>query len=160
MSLAPIPQQSPLIDTGDPQHPAYLATDWYLWLFALVARLDATPATLKTIALTSQAASLATTGTVPAPSSAVYRITYYARITRAATTNSSLTVTIGWTDNTVSCTQAGAALTGNTTATTQSATVIVRGDQASALTYATTYASTGATAMQYSLSVIVEQLTP
>lgn len=160
MSLAPIPQQSPLIDTGDPQHPAYLATDWYLWLFALVARLDATPGAISTIALTSQAAAIATTSTVPAPSAAVYRITYYARITRAGTVSSSLTVTIGWTDRTVSCSQAGAAITGNTTTTTQSGTVIVRGDQASALTYATAYASVGATAMQYSLNLIVEQLTP
>ena len=55
-------------------------------------------------------------------------------------------------------TASSAAITGNTTATTGSFMVVVRADAATALTYATTYASSGGTAMVYRLDVVVEQV--
>ena len=80
-----------------------------------------------------------------------------ARITTAASSSSSLTLTFGWTQA-VTCTASSAAITGNTTATTGSFMVVVRADAATALTYATTYASSGGTAMVYRIDVAVEQL--
>ena len=80
-----------------------------------------------------------------------------ARVTRAATTSSSLIVTFGWTQA-VSCTAASVAMTGNTTATTGTSSVLVRVDQDSSITYATTYASSGGTTMQYRVDVTCEQV--
>lgn len=109
-----------------------------------------------TVGLTAQSAAIATTAIdTPTLKAALYRVSYYARITQAATTSSSLTVTIGWTDG-VACTQSGAALAGNTTATTQSGSFLVRTDSASSVTYAAAYASAGATAMQFALDVRIE----
>lgn len=107
--------------------------------------------------LTAQSASLgATPIAVGALAAGFYRITYYARITQAATTSSSLTVTIGWTDSGLSCSASGAPMTGNTTGTLQSGSQTFKIDQATPITYATTYASVGATSMQYKLAVILE----
>jgi hypothetical protein len=49
-------------------------------------------------------------------------------------------------------------MTGNTTATVGSLTTLVRVDEATAITYATTRATAGGTTMQYSLDVSCEQL--
>lgn len=133
---------------------------WVDWMTALTIRLDSNATALNTVELTAQQASIGTT-TIPLDilSAGLYRITYYARITVPGTTSSSLTVTLGWTDHSVSCSTSGAALTGNTVSTVQGGTIMVRNDSASPLTYATTYASVGATAMQYSLDLLVEQIT-
>ena len=53
---------------------------------------------------------------------------------------------------------ASVAMTGNTTATTGTLSVLVRVDQNSSITYATTYASSGGTSMQYRLDVTCEQI--
>jgi hypothetical protein len=52
----------------------------------------------------------------------------------------------------------GAAMTGNTTTTVQNATQVLQIDGSTPVTYATTYASSGATAMVYELTVLLEQL--
>jgi hypothetical protein len=128
------------------------------WLLSLADRLNRTAEILGTVSLTTKSASLsATTISVPTLAPGVYRLSAAARITTAATTSSSLTVTFGWTQA-VACTVSSAAITGNTTATTGSLVAIVRADEATALTYATTYASSGGTAMVYRLDVAVEQL--
>jgi len=128
------------------------------WLLSLADRLNRTPEVLGNVSLTAQTASISATAiSVPSIAPGVYRLSAAARITTAATTSSSLTVTFGWTQA-VACTVSGSAITGNTTATTGSLVAIVRADEATALTYATTYASSGGTAMQYRLDVCVEQL--
>jgi hypothetical protein len=128
------------------------------WLLALADRINRTPEVVQTVALTEQTASVsATTISVLSLAAGVYRLTAAARITTAATTSSSLTLTFGWTQA-VACTASGSAITGNTTATTGNFVVVARADQATALTYATTYASSGGTAMVYRLDVSVEQL--
>jgi hypothetical protein len=120
----------------------------------------ATRGVAATTSLTAQEASIGTTA-LQAGSlvEGLYRISWYARITRAATTSSTLTVTIGWTESTLALTLGGAAITGNTTTTVQSGSIIAMLDGASPLTYATTYGSVGATTMQYRLDVIVERVT-
>jgi hypothetical protein len=49
-------------------------------------------------------------------------------------------------------------MTGNTTATVQNGSILIHADQSSTVTYATAYASVGATTMTYSLSVRLEQV--
>ena len=130
---------------------------WVSWLQALAQQVDAAAFRVQTVSLTAQGATIATTS-VPIPSITygLYRVSYALRITRAATSSSSATVTVGWKDGTVSCAQAFTAVTGNTTATVQSGTVLVRCDAAGPITYAVAYASTGATSMQFQLDVVVE----
>ena len=121
------------------------------WLLALADRLNRTPEVVQTVSLTTQAASLgATTISVLSLPAGVYRLSAAARITTAASSSSSLTLTFGWTQA-VTC-------TASSTATTGSFMVVVRADAATALTYATTYASSGGTAMVYRIDVAVEQL--
>jgi hypothetical protein len=111
------------------------------------------------VQLTAQGASIAATDFSGGGLSAgLYRIGYYARITRAATTSSSLTVTFDWTDGGVSPSQAGTAITGNTTTTQQNGFLLIRTDAASPVRYSTTYASVGATTMTYALYIVLERL--
>ena len=128
------------------------------WLLSLADRINRTPEVVQTVSVTGQTASLGTTTiSVLSLAPGVYRLSAALRITTAATTSSSLTLTFGWTQA-VACTASSAAITGNTTATTGSFMVVARADQATALTYATTYASSGGTAMVYRLDVSVEQV--
>jgi len=128
------------------------------WLLSLANRINTTPERLGTVEKTTQATSIsATVIDLPSIAPGVYRLSATARITQAATTSSSLTLTFGWTQA-VACTVSSAAMTGNTTATTGSLVAIVRADEATNVTYATTRASSGGTVMQYRLDVCVEQL--
>jgi hypothetical protein len=128
------------------------------WLLSVADRLNRTPDVLQTVTLTGKSASIAaTTISILSVTGGVYRLSGAARVTTAASTSSSLVLTFGWTQA-VACTAASTAVTGNTTATTASFSVIVRADAATNLQYATTYASSGGTAMVYRLDVVVEQL--
>jgi hypothetical protein len=127
------------------------------WLLSLADRINATPEILASVKASTQAASIsATSFSILSVSPGLYRLSMSARISRAATTSSSLIVTFGWTSGGVSCTTASPAMTGNTTATVSSLTVLARVDEATAITYATTYASAGGTTMQYDLDVSCE----
>jgi hypothetical protein len=152
--IAPVPAKP-----GEPVKPAsgFVDLPWILWFQEWQSRLLASPERLASMTLTGQAASIASspisTGILAA---GLYRLSYYARVTQAATVSSSLTVTFGWTDGGVTCTASGAAMVGNTTATAQSGAFVVHADQAAALTYSTTYASVGGVSMEYQLTVLVE----
>ena len=129
------------------------------WLLSLVDRLNATPQTLDTVQASEQAASISATNfAILSVLPGVYRLSMGARISRAATTSSSLIVTFGWVSSAVACTTSSTALTGNTTATVGSLTPLVRVDEATAITYGTTYASAGGMTMQYDLDLSCEQL--
>lgn len=127
------------------------------WFLSLTQALQQATTTLKSVSLTAQSASLTTT-TVPLGTFAagLYRVTYYARVTTAAGVASSLDVTVGWTDGAVPCSVTSAAMTGNTTSTVQSGSVLVHVDANGPITYATTYASNPASAMVYRLDLAVE----
>ncbi len=108
------------------------------------------------IALTGQNTSLGTMAvTSETLTAGLYRITYYARITAADATSSSLTVSIAWDDGIVSCTHAFTAITGNTISTTGSESYMVRIDTPP-ITFTTVYASNTPGAMQYALSLVIE----
>lgn len=139
---------------GDPTLNRTLAN----WLRGLAARMNDTPNATRRVSLTDQEAAVALSSLVPAPSAGVYRVSWYLRITRAATVSSSVAVTIRSTDGGVVCSQGGAAVVGNTTATVQSGVVLVRADASAPISFETAYGSVGATAMQYRLDLVVESL--
>ena len=123
------------------------------WLIALADRINATTHVLASVKASTQAASISTTSfPILSVSPGLYRLSMSARISRAATTSSSLIV------GGVSCTTASPAMTGNTTSTVGSLTVLARVDEATAITYATTRATVGGTTMQYDLDVSCEQV--
>jgi hypothetical protein len=165
--LPPVPHESQLVTSiSDPQSgkerlTGYISEEFLNWLHTLTGRVNTNPQRLVNLRIPTAAgaAAIATTS-LPVPSlvPGLYRVSYYARITQPATTSSSLIVTIGHTDDGESCVQAGPAITGNTAATVQSGTFLMRIDGSTAITYATTYASVGGTPMTYSLEIVVEAL--
>lgn len=152
MSLSPFPVKTPITAS------AWLMEPWRKWFLDLWTRVNAQPASLAHVSLTAQAAAITTTTALTVPATALYRLSYRARVTQAATSSSSLTVTLGWSDNGVACTSVGAAMTGNTTATVQSGSVLARALVGSTVTYAAAYASVGATPMQFSLEIVTEEI--
>lgn len=104
----------------------------------------------------------ASIGVTPIPlpplGSGYYRVSLIARVTQAGTVSSSLIVTISFTQDTIACSFATAALTTNTTASVVTATYLLLIDEDTPISYSTTYASVGATPMNYRLSVLVEAL--
>ena len=170
----PIPVTSALINTEiDPMSGGDLQTGlvsntWFEYFLQMQDRVANSPyAVAKEFdTLTDQSAAIAATSlTISTPtglttklSKGLYRVLTYARITQAASTSSSLTVTLRWEDGTVACTSSGSALTGNTTATTGSLDLMIRSDEDADITYETAYSSSGATAMQYRLDLVLEQV--
>ena len=171
---APIPVTSALINTEiDPMSGGDLPTGlvsntWFEYFLQMQDRVEKSPYAVGTLfdTLTDQSAAIAATSlTISTPtglttklSKGLYRVLTYARITQAASTSSSLTVTLRWTDGTVACTSSGSAITGNTTATTGSLDVMIRSDADADITYETAYSSSGATAMQYRLDIVVAEV--
>lgn len=132
---------------------------WQQVFTALSTTVSQQPTLITKVSLTGQGAAIAATDlSGGSQSTGLFRITYYARITTAAGVSSSLTVTIGWTETGSALTLSGTAMTGNTTTTTQSGTVMVYADSATPITYATAYASNAAGVMRYRLSVILENI--
>lgn len=153
MALPPVPFRNAI--TSLPK--LFVTDEWLRWLTVVLTAISAAAQKVGTVGLTAQGAAIVTTA-IPTPrlSAGLYRVTCYARITRAATISSSLTVTISWTDGGIACSQSFAAVAGNTTATSQSGSLLVRVDEATTISYATAYASSGATSMLYQLDVRVE----
>lgn len=149
---APIPLGDPVVGPN-----RRMTQPWIDWFGPVLQDLDNAPARVMSVALEDQEASIAAQPMGAGLSSGLYRVSWYARITRAGTVSSGLTVTIGFEESSVVLSTAGALINGNTTATIQSGSVLLRCDGGS-LTYATTYASAGATTMQYRLDLIVEQV--
>ncbi len=157
-SLAPAPEYAvePLIGAG--RITGRFTQIMRYWLLSLADRIDLTAALLASATVSGSSASIATTNlSIASVLPGLYRLSMAARITQAATTSSSLIVTFEWTQG-VTCTTSSAAITGNTTTTTGTLSVLVRVDQNSAIGYATTYVSAGATPMQYQLDVTCEQV--
>lgn len=161
MRLSPAPYRDYLIgamsSTG-----ATLSRQWERWFALVEAAFKQSRTKLGELVLTGQSAALAQTA-IPTPRlvASRYRVMYYTRVTQAATTSSSLTVTIHWTDGGVACSRAAAAMTGNTTSTTsggQNHSVLVEADPGSTIDVSTAYASVGATPMLYKLYAVVEEM--
>jgi hypothetical protein len=65
-------------------------------------------------------------------------------------------VTLGWTESSIPLTFTGVPMTGNTTTTTQSGSIMIVADGNTPLNYSTAYASNAAGVMKYRLTVIVQ----
>jgi len=150
----PVPMRSPVVDRG------FLHREFVRFLSTLVEWLSRTTQELGAASEVDQAAAIATTDIVlaRATQNGLYRVSYSLRISQAATTSSSAALTLGWTTNSVSCSQAFSAITGNTTATQTSDAITVLVDANSAITYSVSYTSVGATPMQFGVDVRVEEL--
>jgi hypothetical protein len=122
-----------------------------------VTRVQQASWALKNVTLTQQGAPI---GPTPLPignlQAGLYRVSWYLRITQAASSSSSVTVTIGWNDG-GPLQLSGAPVTGNTTATVQSGMFFIH-ITAAPITYSTAYASVGATPMQYALLLALESV--
>ena len=154
----PLPSDTPFVEPAE--NGALLIH--FLWLQALVTRdqqLADTPRAVVDKILASQVAAIgATSLALGSTSGGVYRANVIARITTAATTSSSLSVTLRWTMGGVNLSRASAALTGNTTGTYLVDVFPARIDANTAITYETAYASVGATVMAYRIEVLLERL--
>lgn len=134
---------------------ARVTDTWAYFLTTLLNILNRAAVRIGSVSVIEQTASISTTDLTDGTMGAgVYRLTYYAFIFRNGSVSHSLEVTLGWTDQTTSLTTTGAAMT--TSHEHQSGSYLVYSDAASPITVATTYASSGATAMQYELRVILE----
>ncbi len=110
------------------------------------------------VSLALQQASITATPVPMTVASGFYRVSVYARRTRAATTSSDLKVDIGFTESGASLTVTTGTDSTNMTSKVVTGSWVLRVDQTTTITYATTYASVGATPMQYRLDVVVEQV--
>ena len=161
MALSEVPFRVSLLEGREE---SLIARFWTRYLQSVVDVVNNSARKLTLASLTAQGAALsATTLNTGTLDPGVYRVSYSARITRAASTSSSLTVTLSWRDGDVAQSQSGVAMTANTTATQQNGTFLVHnGTNASSannvIKYATAYASSGGTTMQYALYVLVEQV--
>lgn len=164
VQIADLPMIAPVLQTGpDGKQGDLLSSDWYLSLSGLVERVNLSGQVVSNPipSLGPLSDSISPTQfPVGAVVSGVYRLSWYARITQAATVSSSLTVSFGWTQNGTGLTGSGTALLDGTSTTTQSGTATIRSDAATTLTYSTTYVSIGATSMQYALTIFAEYLGP
>lgn len=131
------------------------------------------PVEYATVDLTAQSAAIAATTIYAVPASGVgmYRISFYLKVTTAASTSSKLGgVTITFTDPTDSVSQSvvaqladntGMASTsdvGNTTTSVLQGSMIITAKASTNIQYAVAYASVGGTAMVYKISMKLEAM--
>jgi len=152
LPLDPIPQAAPVIEG----QAGTLTGEWFRWLYPLWARVKAAVSVAAVVSKSAQSGSIATTTAYSVTQTGLYRLSYRQRVTTAAGTSSSLTFTAGWREGAVTQSQAGAAMTGNTTTTQQNGTVFLRADSGTTITYAWAYVSVGAPVMAWAGDVVVE----
>lgn len=151
-NLSPPPLHTPIVDKL-----RLLTKTWNNYYLDRDQRIQAGSQLLQTVTLTGQSASIGTTpfalGTVAA---GLYRVSYHAKVTTAASTSSSLIVTVTYTRGGFTCTQSGSAIIGNTTSTVASNSFLLRADASTAISYSTTYLSVGGTAMSHELDLVIQ----
>lgn len=109
--------------------------------------------TCATYAASAQGASIGSATLFPAAvGPALYEINYYIVVTQAATTSSSIVATWSWTDDKGAQTFA-TTTPANTLGAFAQGTFILQSVKNVAVSFSTTYASSGATSMQYSIYI-------
>jgi hypothetical protein len=137
----------------------FLTRAWRNYLLDLQNVGQASPQIISSppIHRTAQTATIPTTPlTLPALTNGFYRISVYQQILTADAVSSSLTTTIGWTNNSIPLTKTMPVMNGNTTLTMDSLTWFVHLDNSSPITYGAVYASNTPGAMVFELDVLVE----
>lgn len=153
-NLAPPPLRSRLTDKA-----GLMTREFNNWLRGLTTAVNnAATQAVQPLVLLGLGYPLATSVLVPQTNQGLYRLSYSLIIARAATTSSSVAVTLQWTSNGVLQTFTSPAVTGNTTTSGQSGSVLAQVDGGSLISYATSYASVGGTQMLYNLAVTVEAM--
>lgn len=152
MTRAPLPSREVLADQS-----GLIRPPWMIWFRNLRDDVSAAPIRgANPVTVTGKTAAIGTTPIPSDPLSAgLYRVTTFLRVTTAATVSSSVGVVIGFTSGGVACQFTGALLTANLANQPQSLTWLLKIDNASPITYATSYASNVA-GMTYELSVTLE----
>lgn len=130
---------------------------WQAFFQGVSDREEVSPYVLRSVTLETQSASVAATafpGVTIAPG--MYRVSAALQVTTAATTSSSLILTLHWTSRGVACSMALTAMTSNSAALPASHVVEIYADGDTDIEYEFTYASVGATAMVYAADVALE----
>ena len=168
-NLTDLPVQAPIAVVADRFHPMagkipklVISREYLLALTATQQAVDRAPVRRAHVNRPNETASISTTAlplltVVPG----LWRVCLAARIRTAAGGTSSLIVTLAWTCRAVAQIEPTTALTANTTTTRtdpSEATLILRVDAATPISYSTTYASTGSPVMAYDLDIVAEQL--
>ncbi len=149
--LPAIPFQDQLAGPG-----GMVAPIWNRYLTVLVQRVLATEWIVASTVQSAQGAAIAATDLGPALPEGLYAVKWYGRVTQAASSSSSLQVTVTWTDGGVAQSVSGASLTGNTTSTAESVSLpLFHADAGAQVKYAAAYSSSGATSMQFGLTVVL-----
>ena len=146
-------------NTGRKARSPYFSQEHVDWFLGQQSRAQDSPEQVGSVSLSAQSADIAATP-VPMPdlTTGRCRVSYYTRVTRAASTSSELIITIGWTDVAQAMTSAGATLTGNLVTTFEQRTLLLAVAANASVTYQVEYTSVGGTTMQFKLEVIVEKL--
>ena len=152
---APQPIREELVDSD-----RFITRSWRNYLFAVQTVTETSAQVLPAVTLNAQHAAIAST---PVPTSALtagyYRVSVYAVITTAATTSSSLTLSVRWTDaGGLLCQQLLPALTTNVVGAVSTLTFPIHIDSTSPISYAVAYASNVAGQMTYNFGILVESL--
>jgi hypothetical protein len=166
----PMPVQDPISTLRDWQHypkpgtndpNENLVTDpWIKWLQSSQQTIQASSQVIFTASAVDQSANIGTTAFQPGTFSAgLYRATFYARVTTASPTSSSLQTTFSWIDGSVGCSVTSLAMTGNTTSTVDSMSFMFLSDGNSPISYSTSYAhGPGLPIMVYQIYLTLERM--
>lgn len=152
------PLQEPFedVDLASGKGNGYFSRQWINWFDTVWSALARGSAVIKRLTKTEQTAAIAATalalGTLAA---GLYRVSWYLRVTQAASVSSAVTFSVNHTDGGIACTQTAPALTTNNTGQPQSGSFMVKIDASAPVLYAVAYASVG-TPMQYALDLVVE----
>lgn len=167
LNVVPLPTQDPIAhirrpefrDRKDPRE-GQVTQPWVDYFTALGTSQEASPIRIAQVGVTAQSASIAATDMSNGNlSGGFYAVSFYARITQAATTSSSLEVIVDWTEGGLAQSHTFAAITGNTvTSLLSDGLPLILVDPLSPIRYSTTYASVGGTVMQYELYIVLTQV--
>ena len=153
-TLPPLTQGVPIVDEGGTPN-LFLLLRWQdlISSFTLTPTKAAIPAT--DTVLTD---ALATTVIFTTAQGGNYEVGYYIRKTVADGVSSSLTVTIGWTENGQALTRVFTALATDAVTANQSAVIPILADASSNITIAIAYASNTPNTMAYRYRAVLKQL--
>ena len=152
-ALGPIPSDQEITERGGP-----ITTYFRLRWQELIDSFTQVPTKTDTGTVSGLTAALATTTLLTTTQGGVYEVGYYIRKTVAGGVSSSLTVTIGWTENAIALTRVFTALTLDSTVANQSDTIPILVDANADITLAVAYASDVAATMTWRYRAVVKQL--
>ncbi len=153
-AIEPVPWNTPTLV----EKPWLGNQSWLLWFDSVRAALARVAVVVATYSTSAVQAATAPVGIYTPTETGFYRVSINVRVTQVATTSSSVQVFVYWTAGGVIQTRSGTLLNGNTLTTQETFDVVMEADGATAIVVEATYASVGATPMQYRLAAFVEAM--